>query len=512
MVKFPFWRSHKLAGKGMNALPGYLRTLLKTSKIVHQGYGPRTLDSVISFLPTIKEKRNNEFVRQKLAKMREEGKITSNISTINVIVCVSQRDFPISIHQRLLVLLTMKGVDLNKVHWVITASEQLGSYPLFPKVHEQLDESNIENWKYQFHAELKTYLSYFIFSKLKKNENIDDTPEIADFFDSKYEDLKESFQNKLEKYNVSINNVHLFSSKLPWTINSIVNSLDYDPFHSTQTYVIGQPNSGKSTLVRNMLIKFKEDLNETEVTETENISDPNRVEIAPNPFSSKFRVYNVPGMKIIDTPAYVRTEGGIYSHVNKYGCHLLRIQDEVSRPKTLQITPRILHKHKPKSDKQTSINIGGIIFIKPWLVLPRTDDARVIKDADSIGVEVNLLRNLPGRAESISGAEVNSLMWDVTKSKVLTERQWSTYVLTGERIELVLDNIGSFTAAIGKLPVPLTKVYWEIYLPKRVRLLSRDCDDEGNVIISSVPSISVKLPVLLGDIERKQYKQKANSI
>lgn len=493
-VKVPFWRHPKLAGKPASKFPKHLRTLLNASKFTYVGAGPRTLDSVVSYIPTLKSRnRGNDNIRSRIFSANPDiPNVAAGCTTINVIICISQRDFPISIHQRLLALLVIKGINLNNVHWVITDVDQLGEYPMFPTNLGPISKTNMKLWKTQFLNELNKYKQYFTYTRMA--ENVEKSSNDFDLFETNIKDTNESIFEKLKNYTVSLKHIHLFSKDLPWTLTPILQSLDYDPFQSANTYIIGQANSGKTSLLRSMVSAFCKDLNkemdsDTKLEEGDEadglIVSPQHIKPSPVPFASKFNVYNVPGMKLIDTPGYVRTEGSIWSHTNDRGAHLLRIPDVNSSTKLkkqMAVCPRVLHQVKHDASVLSGIHIGGLVFIKPWLVTPK--DAPKSGEFPDITVEV--IKNMPGEVKAITAQDINGKMFDPEHSKVVKEREWSRYLLRGERIELVLDNIGSFTATADNLPfVSSTEVFWEVSVPARVRFLSRSWDANGEPVFKS---------------------------
>ena len=493
-LRVPFWRHPKLAGKSASKLPKHLRTLLNASKFTYSGAGPRTLDSVLSYIPTLKSRnKGNDNIRSRLFSSNLNiPNVAAGCTTINVIICISQRDFPISIHQRLLVLLVMKGIDLNNVHWVITDVDQLGEYPMFPVNLGPISKSNMKLWRTQFLNELNRYTQYFIYTRMV--ENVEKSSDLSDLFETNTKDINESVFEKLKNYTVSLKHIHLFSKDLPWTLTPILQSLDYDPFQSANTYIIGQANSGKTSLLRSMVSAFQKDLNGEMAPNTipgegdANLGlavSPQQIKPSPVPFASKFNVYNVPGMKLIDTPGYVRTEGSIWSHTNDRGAHLLRIPDSntlLKLRKQMAVYPRILHQAKHDASVTSGIHIGGLVFIKPWLVTPK--DALECEKSPDITVDV--IKNMPGEVKAITAQDINGKMFNPEQSKVIKEREWSRYLLLGERIELVLDNVGSFTATAGNLPFsPSTKVFWEVSVPARVRFLTRSWDASGEAVFKS---------------------------
>ncbi|KAG0688895.1 hypothetical protein C6P40_000394 [Pichia californica] len=503
----PFWKSIKLATKTNDKLPPKLRNLLKVSKFQHTGAGPRTLDSVISYLPNLKTDKtfNN---RNSLFNLKNKEKIISQSnSNINIIICISQRDFPIGIHQRLLILLSMKGINLDNVQWVITHGDFLGFYPLFSKMPKSLTESNINIWRNQFHSELSTYLNYFINNKLKIKD--DDYKKSASYnlFQTEINNNLESVEEKLKNYKIPLKNVHIFSNSYPWTITSLIESLNYDPYESTNTYILGQTNTGKTTLVKNMLELFKkefEPLNNETLLQTDSISDPNEINISPTVFSSKFTTYTIPGMKIIDTPGYLRTEGGIYSLIKENLIYTLRIPKTpvLFEPKTLTLTPQTLNKDTPPFEANSRIDIGGLVSIKPWLVsfktpkkdLPESERIPYYKEPNDI-INVTIFRNMPGSVEAIVPMKANKML---INSNIIKGRYWHRYLLSGKRIELIIDNIGSFTAIVETLPEDV-EIYWEIYLPQGIRFISRSWNTDGSVIFNHyTPFIKKATQILIG--------------
>lgn len=505
MKYIPFWTSPKLSKTEIGKLPPNLRLLLKSSKFTHLGGGPRTLDSVISYMPMFKQK--------KITNIRSQFKynnsqIKSSNTNVNIIVCLSQRDFPVNIHQRLLVLLSMRGIDLNKIQWVITNVDQLESYPMFPETPKSLNESNIQLWTQKFRDELNTYLQYFIQEKIHKKIN-DELK--SDYFQTSVEYVNSNgydLINRLKDYNVPLENVHLYSTELPWTLSPILESLDYDPIQCTNTYIIGQTNSGKSSLTRNIIRSFKNDYEDDENHNLlknnykDAISSPDSVKLSPTPFSSKFNVYNIPGMKIIDTPGYVRKNGSIWGHLKENALFLLRIppKDKLSKPKSLTIYPKILKANGNSKDVLSRINLGHLVLIKPWLILPKPNDMETGEAQEhngSISMEVKVFLNMPGAAKAITAKEMDDELWN---NSLVSQKQWSRYLVAGKRVELVLDNVGSFTLETEKIP-EVAKVYWEINIPQNIRFLSRSWDNENNVKFENYYPIKGKCSKLLEGIQ-----------
>lgn len=507
MKSIPFWVSPKFSKTEIRKLPPNLRLLLKSSKFTHLGAGPRTLDSVISYLPTFKQKRR-KIGRPHFFKDSNLPIKSSNIN-VNIIVCLSQRDFPVNIHQRLLVLLSMRGIDLNKIHWVITNADQLGSYPMFLETPKSLTESNIQLWTQKFRDELNTYLKYFIYQKLNKKSNCE---EESSYFQTSIREENSSthdLANNLKNYSVPLENVHLYSTELPWTLPPILESLDCNPFQSTNTYIIGQTNSGKSSLTRDIIRSFNNDSEGDDNHDSlqndykEIISNPDSIKLSPTPFSSKFNVYNIPGMKLIDTPGYVRKNGSIWGHLKESALFLLRItsKNKLLEPKLLTIYPKIFKARANSKGMLSRINIGHLVLIKPWLILPKQNDTKIIKNKETtheslISMEVKVFLNMPGSAKAITAKEMDNELWN---NSLVSLKQWNRYLLSGKRLELVLDNIGSFTLETDKIP-EMAKIYWEVNIPQNVRFLSKSCDNENNIKFENIPPIIKKCSKSLEDI------------
>lgn len=504
-MKVPFWISPKLAGKPPIKYPSSIRTLLKSGKMIEPGAGPRTLDSVLSYIKTASPRKKKDRSPRMQLFERDANHIAYDEAVTNVIICVSQRDFPLNIHQRTLVLLSLKGIDLKNVHWVITDADQLGDYQVFPENHGPLSKTNIKWWEAQFVNELATYLGHFQKEKLK--------PQLANEFSNS--DLFSTSSNKIEDafervktFKVSPKNVHLYSTELPWTLLPLIRSMKYDPFVKSNTYVIGQTNSGKTSLVKNMLQLFSKDLQATSTAEMGmgSFADFRNIKIAPHPFSSKFNVYGVQGIKIIDTPGFVRHNGGIWSHVNKYGAHLLKITKDQELPlKSVNVTPRVFPGTQQAATDFTGVSIGGLVFLKPWVVLPKGYDSATDNTEDAFAMNLKISRNMPGRVSKMTVKSIHDHMWNKDHNKILAQLQWKRHILSTDEIEMVLDNIGSFTVYASFLSdkVPSgVRVYWEVSIPERVRALSKVWIDGDTVQLETPETVSSSFSAIIGEIYR----------
>ncbi|CAI8495505.1 unnamed protein product [Pichia kudriavzevii] len=469
-MRVPFRVNKRLATLQLKYQPRPIRTLLKVVKYDKSDInsGPRTLDSVLSFLPTLK-------VRNNYNTNSSESPDLSNHSSnenCNVFICVSQRDFPLGIHQRILPTLVWKGIDLNNVHWVLTDADQICSYHGVAKVSQE----NVEIVKMRYLNDLNTYLGFFRDVKIK-----DESVDVTSLFET-YPNSEEMFR-PLKKYKVHISNLHLYSAKLPWTVPSIMESIDFDYSENSSMYVIGQTNTGKTSLVKDILRTTSESINSAN---PDCISDHNKVKPEPYPFSSSFNHYTTPGLQIVDTPGYVRKNGGIWGHVNKWGAVLLQIKKDWKAPKVkqLRLCPRFSQYTGKPNVNNTGFSIGKLVYLKPW-----TKDSQV----QSISVKVG--RNMPGSIKPMCFSEIQEKL--ASKEGIIKEKQWVRYLVEGNDYEIILDNIGSFKVKTHCA----SKVYWEMILPERVRVLSRSYDKEKGVSFSTLVRIESKIPIALNNIE-----------
>jgi ABC-type dipeptide/oligopeptide/nickel transport system ATPase component len=505
-----FWKSPKLINKPISKYPRPIRSLLK---VVHKdsipGSGPRTLDSIVSYLPSntinsLKIQNNNT---DKKFDFKNKIIYDNNLSNIensqinNIIICISQRDFPINIHQRLLLLLLDKGIDLNHVQWVITDMDH---------IKEPLTLSNLEKFKKNFDIQLNEYLDYFKNEKLIKKElfnksfnNNKDANKGDAYFNTNSELLIPDIFLRLKDFKVNNSNIHFFSNQLKWTVPLIIESLDFSSLNNSCTYVIGQTNSGKSTLIKEILKFYSNSLQN--LNKSNLISNFENIDIKSSPFSSKFNVYTVPGMKIIDTPGFVRYDGGIFSHINKFGSDFLKINkmnDKLSDI-SITLTPRIFHSINKYTNK-SGFSIGGLVFIKPWIMMPKR--AVETEKADSnLEINLDISRNMFGKIEALTANEINDKMMNKQELKILRNSEWKRYIISGNNIDIILDNIGSFKVFTPEKKNQ--KIYWEVSIPSRVRLLSRKWVDENTVKFEKPENIKEKFSRVLGNLyEKSEFK------
>lgn len=435
--------------------PFVIKNLYNSGKPYQRGAGPRTLDSVTSYLPVLKN--GNSFVKNTNSSFIKNGHYENTLT--NIIVCLSQRDFPLALHQRLLISLVSRGIDLNRIHWVITQAEEIGLYPGIDHLLGPLNENNYTHWISKFTRELNTYLKYFKYDKLSNTDtNIFQT----------HETEKELLHSLLKDYNVSENNVHFFSTKLPWTISSILRSIEFNPFESSNTYVIGQTNTGKTNLVRGLLKAF-------DSLSNEEIGDDMAKHLIskPTPFSSKYDVHQYKSITVIDTPGYVRHGGSIWRHLNKRGAFFLHIPDSRNLPdQTIKLTPMIQGNKTNLSDKRTCFSIGGLAFVKPVISLPKSAKINPIDHK----LNVQIFRNMPGKVNRLTRKEVDDRMNLPEENRIMDIFKWKKYILEGDEIEVIIDNVGSFKA-ISTIDIPDRRTFWELNLPQYVRGLAKITKD-----------------------------------
>lgn len=451
-------RSVKEASKLTLKYPFVIKNLYRAGRSYQPGAGPRTLDNVISYLPYFKKRS----VRS-IDKSYFDNIVPHDNTNTNVIVCLSQRDFPISLHQRLLISLLYHGIDLNRVHWVITDADELGNYLAFPDFGK-LVPSNFNLWQKYFTDSLNSYLDYFKQNKIIKKQHqiifgegsIDEYQNILD--------LAKTYSPKKE-------NVHFFSSKLQWTVQSLIDSINYDPFEPSYTYVLGQTNTGKTSLVRSILTKFNNDFQEDT---TLDVLKNKNLQSMPTPFSSKFNVYKFMSINIIDTPGYVRHGGSIWRHLNKFGAHFLHIPEKNILPtRSIKLTPKIFGNNTKVSKEETCFCVGGLVFLKPVILAPHSRET-VPTDHQ---LSVTVMRNMPGKVEALTAQEVNERMRIPQKNRIINVFKWKKYIASGTEIDVIIDNVGSFKASCS-VDIPDAKIYWEIELPSYVRGLLRHTEND----------------------------------
>lgn len=467
--------------------PFVIKNLYKAGKPYQPGAGPRTLDNVISYLPYFKSRPSQNF-----GKSYFDSVVPRDNTNTNVIVCLSQRDFPIGLHQRLIISLLYHGIDLSRVHWVITDADELGDYGALPDFGK-LSPLNSNLWRRYFTDALNSYLNNFKQIILKK----DDQGTI--FGETSMDDHQKSI-NQFKDYTANIENVHLFSSSMKWTVQLLIDSINYDPFEQSYTYVIGQTNTGKTALVRSMLTKFNEDFQETmEYTDLKN----QYLQSNPKPFSSKFNVYTFKSINIIDTPGYVRHGGSIWRHLNKFGAHFLHIPEKRLLPtKSIDLTPKVFGSNIKVSKENTCFCVGGLIFVKPVILVSNPKD--IIPKRHQLSFTI--LRNMPGKIEPLTAQEVDQRMRIPQKNRIMNVFKWKRYFTSGNDLELVIDNVGSFKA-ICSVDIPATKIYWEIELPSYVRGILKH-NKNGETELLGLQLLTEKLSKALNREVRLSSSQK----
>lgn len=474
------WKTTKEASKLALKYPFVIKNLYNAGKPYQPGAGPRTLDSIISYLPMLE---SNKIVNLGIFNKQSIDSIRYENTIINIIVCLSQRDFPIGIHQRLLISLLHHGVDLNRVHWVITGADGIGHHMISADTcYGVVDQNNYNLWKKKYVDELNSYLDYF------KHNKITEIPDSNSLFQNEVTNRK-TLVETLQAYSAEPKNVHLFSSKLPWSTQHLIDSLKYDPFESSKTYVIGQTNTSKTALVRSLLQSFTKNLHEETGMQEYQIKN---LKSKPTPFSSKFNVYSYKSIKIIDTPGYLRHGGSIWRHLNKFGAHFLHIPETSFLPdRLISLVPKIFGNSTNVSTQNTCFCIGGLVFVKPVVLSSKSEVLNPIEHS----LQIKVSRNMPGKVETLTRKQMDDRMTKSEANKILDILRWNRYLLSGKEIEVILDNVGSFKA-ISSSSIPDSTVYWEVDLPYHVRGLSKITENIGTKFNKLEP-ITVKLSKVL---------------
>lgn len=516
MSKAQFWRNPSLKNYALEIQPKPVRNLLKIGRENSvPGSGPRTLDSIISYLPSMRTKINKNFDHLNMPKIDFKNKTikdSNNVENItdyensinNVIICISQRDFPINIHQRILLLLAYKGIDFNHIQWVITDIDQLKT-----ENNEQITPENVNYYKNKFKIQFHEYFKYFkydkVLTKLLSHELKRENNDESKIFKTSSEDDK-SFHNlvleKIKNFDVDKDHIHLYSKFYSWTLPPIIQSLETNSNKDVKTFVIGQTNSGKSTLIYQILKHFEDDL---QITNFEMLSDYQNVKVDAAPFSSKFEVFNAPGMKLIDTPGYVRHNGGIWSQFNKFGADFLKIEHMNTglKNQTVKLTPHLFHYSNQtlKKSSPTVLSVSHLIFAKPWIMLTGNENEvkHEIENIETFNLKLKITRNIFGKISKLTDGQLADKVQLKNDSKRFVDPKWKKYLVPGDKFALILDNIGSFEVNVEN-GSKLQSVYWEVYAPANVSILRRDFIDQNSVKFTRIQETEKKFSRLLGEI------------
>lgn len=509
--KLPFRSGRTLLNQPISKLPSSLRTLYKNSSVnLQNGGGPRTLDSVISYFLNNNNNTNFNF--------------NFNSENDKIYYCMSQKDFPINLHQRFLLLLTLKKFNLQNIHWIITFGDHINEiYPRNSNL-EILDHYNIplvsnlstteklskyNDLKQNYFNQLDSYIKGFqkiTVSKQNNSSRIQDSQINANTVNNKEniqlndsnKEIKENnnvvnLENELFKIDSNLNTTNITDLYSNFKLNpnnlhicSLTDNNDIglknllnETTLNDSIYVVGQANSGKSKLI-NMINNFLENANNTDFPKID----------SKFPFYSGFKTYDFNYLKLIDSPGIVRTNGGIWSHLNKFGSTLNELPCQMNSEDWQKLNvPKIMFLETDKLKLDWLSLFNGMIFVKPII-----KNLRIKKY-----IKVAVFRNLPGKVKTVSKKQKHSLMYVSEDNKLMSEMQWSKYQILNNdgKIEIILDNIGSFTLFIeneikDEQGITVNSdfiVDWVLWVPERVRILSRKWDDKGSVFFESVQRI-----------------------
>lgn len=461
-MKIPFRISPKLGDKPLFKYPKHIRTLLKVGQFSPNN-GPRTIESVVSYIN--RDVRNSNEIGKSNNSLNDIR--PKNLSNIKIIMCISAKDFPLGLHRRLLVLLIMRGILTENIHWVIT------DYDLcINGLDSQLVlHSDILPIKQNIIQQLNTYMNGFF----------DSIESITD------DEIKSnSVLDKLNKFKISPDRLHLFSASTEWTLDDLMSNLGIDMDNLKHSYIIGQTNTGKTTLTREILKCVQNDLMSNQSWQNfTKVSDFTKIKPSPIPFMSSFQTYQFPGMTLTDTPGIARHNGGIWGHVNQFGARFLRTlnpKDDEKIIKELNNNPDVKIKANvfPKSEENyhKGISIGDLIYLKPWTNNPDND------------LNVKILKNFQGKVSVIDYAEINKRLYDKESVKIFKDHSKERYLIHGyNNMELVLDNIGTVKIDCSN---DNSNVYWEVIIPKRVRMIQRFAKD-GETLFKTYKPLCTKI-------------------
>lgn len=199
----------------------------------------------------------------------------SKKSNRNLIVCLSARDFPSTLDYDLISFIEnfANSSDQPKVYFAITFCDSLIQFPSPPKL-----EDNLENF---INHSISQLINIPKFSTLLLNNK--DKNSINKFFQTI---IEEKNSNDTEIIDDSI--------------------LD---FHSQNSlyYVVGETNTGKSTIVKEIMKRCRDDTNGFyDISTSPCTTRSNKPHISPS--------Y---GISIVDTPGYLPKNGGIYNILPK---------------------------------------------------------------------------------------------------------------------------------------------------------------------------------------------------
>ncbi|OUM54430.1 hypothetical protein BVG19_g3818 [[Candida] boidinii] len=199
----------------------------------------------------------------------------SKKSNRNLIVCLSARDFPATIDYDLVSFIEdfANSSDQPKVYFAITFCDSIIPIPSPPKL-----ENNLKNF---INHSISQLLNIPRFSTILLNNK--DKSSIDEFFQTIIEEKK---SNDTEIFDDSISDYH--------SQNSLY-------------YVIGETNTGKSTIVKELMKRCRDDTNGFyDISASPCTTRSNKPHISPS--------Y---GISLVDTPGYLPKNGGIYNSLPK---------------------------------------------------------------------------------------------------------------------------------------------------------------------------------------------------
>ena len=529
-MRVPFGASRKLVNIPFSQQPTAIKNLLKVTPNwnANLGNGARTLESIVSYMALGKHSSEGRSGIRRRYGMRTSGaggvnggvgnaklnKLVNDLNInrgevndesspkVNIVVCVSVRDFPLGVHQKLFALLALHRIDVECVHWVITDVDLLDVHYVLNSddTHNIVNEQSYNSIRDKFAEQLRIYANYIKEKTKGKESGVSHRSQSA-----------LALTERIRNWDILDSNVHLFSKHIPFTVGKLMPQLHYDILNRTHTYVIGQTNVGKTTLVREMLRFVGAELGQNDGgIDQYDVSDWEECVPVPTPFASSFSVHKVPGMNIVDTPGFVRRDGGIWSHVSKYGAHMLRVTDkevgvqvveDLKRKKSVMVKPILFHEVSMRRlFKGNGVNIGDILFLKPWMVIPRgTGEDSLLKLEK--GFKVSISKNFSSHVHVAELADIGSKM-TTQENKVLSQAQlqWTKYAVNGTKLDLVFDNIGTVTVEVDmELQLPFN-VCWEITIPERVRFLQREWIADGTPRFSAHRPVEAQFPRYLNGL------------
>lgn len=244
-----------------------------------------------------------------------------------ILYCLNARDFPLSLTKRFFRLMKQRNLKINKTYFIIN---------MLDNITDDLSKTNLERYRSYYVESLRVFLH-----KLPFNMNFEVDPK----------------------------HILVMTDKVASPILDLYRQISLE---SSQFFVIGESNTGKSTLVKRLmrmaLRNIPATVNSTISSEVENKESSSRsgiiinnyYTISPYPFSTRKNIeYGVRALdfSLIDTPGFLHHRKGIYGILKKEDRLKLQQQFHFDQSQHSVVL-------KPNLSSQV-FSVNDVFFLKP---------------------------------------------------------------------------------------------------------------------------------------------------